>query len=250
MPAPQKVDVERPDDAQLGIALEQDLSALGSLSIGSATRGRLYGAVHMEESELWHLTASDRAWGTQETVTALKHAIAEVQRLHPGSHRLRIGHISRKHGGWLRPHRSHRSGRDVDLGFYYLDDSRWYVNATAENLDVPRTWALLSALFKTAEVEYVFLDRSLHPLLRARAEELGESPELIRDVFDGQHPVTQPILRHTWGHRNHLHIRFASPVAVETAKRVKSKLGRNAWRDENLLRLLLLKEKKLAKAHR
>lgn len=241
---PKVASVERLEDGAFADALTVDVSRLGSVSIGSATRGRLFGGVHLGESELWKLMDSPRAWGTQETVSAIRFAVEEVNRLYPETHPLHIGHLSRRHGGWLRPHKSHRSGRDVDLGFYYLDESRWYRHATKENLDVERTWALLSALFKATPIEYIFVDRSLHPWLLEQARKAGEDPKLIQDVFEGVHPHTRPIMRHTRGHRNHLHIRFFSPVAVENGKRAKAKLGRVAWRSDNLLRILRQRQKR------
>ncbi len=126
--------------------------------------------------------------------------VAEVNRLFPHTPALSIGHLSSKEGGWLRPHRSHQNGRDVDLGFYYNDGARWYSKATPENLDVPRTWALLSALERAAGLEYAFVDQSLHQVLRQYAESIGESQEFLEHMFDGPLPVRGPTIRHERGH--------------------------------------------------
>ena len=37
----------------------------------------------------------------------------------PDAYPLRVNQLSAREGGWLRPHKSHQNGRDVDLGFYY-----------------------------------------------------------------------------------------------------------------------------------
>jgi hypothetical protein len=121
------------------------------------------------------------------------------------------------------------------------------VPATAENLDVVRTWALVSAMLKVADVDYLFLDRSLHPLLRAEAERVGESPGLIAEVFDGD-ASKQPIMRHARGHQTHLHVRFASAVAVRTAQRVGARLGASASRRGALLGVLKQRARVQAKS--
>lgn len=239
IPTPRKVHVPALSEADLDFGLQRSLESLGSWSIGKATRGRLFGGVQLESSPWWDVVEPDSAWGTVETVRAISYAIAEVNRLYPDSHVLGVGHMSRKHGGRLRPHRSHQSGRDADLGFYYTDGSRWYVNATEQNLDVPRTYALLASLLKTTEIEYVFIDRSLKPLLRAQAVKLSEPRDWVAQVFDGTDGIEKPIVRHARGHQNHLHVRFASPHAVELAQRAALRLGRVAYSNDGLLNWLL-----------
>jgi murein endopeptidase len=219
-------------------ALEDDIGAIGSISIGEANRGYVFNAVQMPESPLWILAEPKFSFGTRETVESLGHAITAVNRLYPDSPAIYIGHIGKERGGWLSPHRSHQSGRDVDLGFYYLGESRWYLKATPENFDVRRNWALLSALFKTTPVEYVFIDRSMHAALRAEAEAASESLMLIRDVFDGIHGKSQPLLRHARGHDDHMHVRFESAVAVANGLRVRNAFGRKAANRASLLAML------------
>src|SRR5690606_17759605 len=164
-------------------------------------------------------------------------------RLFPDTPVLSVGHISRVSGGWLRPHRSHQNGTDVDLGYYYTDDSGWYTPATVDNLDVARTWALVSAMERTGGLQYVFIDRSLHDVLRQRASDIGEPPEFIESMFDGPLPQRGPTIRHARGHATHIHVRFLSPVALENARRVASQVGRRATKSGQLLRILRVQQK-------
>lgn len=217
------------DFAEFARAFDADVERAGSMSIGRANRGFLFNAVRLPEGPLWEVVEPRYAWGTRTTVQAITQAIKEVNRLFPETPRLYVGHLSRQHGGWLRPHRSHQSGRDVDLGFYYLDGPHWYKRATPENLDVERTWALLSAMMKLSPIEYAFVDRSLHAVLRAEAERVGEAPGLLAEVFDGS-PRAKPILRHARGHDDHIHVRFESRAAIQNAQLAVRKLG---WRARN-----------------
>jgi penicillin-insensitive murein endopeptidase len=135
---------------------------------------------------------------------------------------LNIGHISGPSGGFLRPHRSHQSGRDVDLGYYYQDGGQWYLAANATSLDRGRTWALVRALITETDVHFIFIDHSIQGLLREYAEGLGEDPNWLDDVFRGRGAAGAALIRHAPGHRTHLHVRFYSPVAQETARRSHS----------------------------
>ncbi len=243
-------------DAQLSPAefsrvFDEDVKRAGSISIGRANRGYLFNAVQLPPGPLWEVVEPKFAWGTRTTVAAIARAIKEVNRIHPETPRLYVGHLSKQSGGWLRPHRSHQSGRDVDLGFYYRDEPAWYARATEENLDVVRTWALLSALAKASPLEYVFVDRRLHPLLRQEAARVGETPDFVQLMFDGIGRTVEPIVRHARGHDDHIHVRFASTPAMQNAMRAKARLGKYARNSAGMLRLLKakqLKQEKLAAA--
>lgn len=246
LPEPTEVDALAP--GQFAESFEQDVESIGSLSIGRANRGFLFNGVAMPESPRWIIVEPEHAFGTEETVQSLSHAINAVNALYPETPPLYVGHISRKSGGWLRPHRSHQSGRDVDLGFYYLGGAGWYQTATADNFDVLRNWALISALMKTSPVEYVFIDRSLHEPLKAQAQAVGETEAFITEAFDGVEGVTQPLIRHARGHDDHMHIRFASPAAVGNAQRARAVLGRAAYNGGVMLKLLVAKKRKQQKS--
>jgi penicillin-insensitive murein endopeptidase len=131
---------------------------------------------------------------------------------------LYVGDFSARSGGKLRPHKSHQSGRDVDLGYYYSTGEAWYKRATSKNLDRARTWALLETLLTETRVEYVFMDRSIQPLLKEYALAQGEDPEWLSRIFEGP-SNRDPIIRHRFGHATHMHVRFENPTAELTARR-------------------------------
>ena len=94
----------------------------------------------------WTVVVGGQCFGTEETIDYLETAIHTVTSRFPDSQKLSVGDISAKTGGYLSPHLSHQAGRDVDVGYYYLDAASWYRRATAQNLDVVRTWAFVRAL--------------------------------------------------------------------------------------------------------
>lgn len=202
-------------------ALARDPEALGSMSFGRPNGGALRNAVPMPPGAGWELVDPDHAWGTQETVDGLVRAIGEVQRVFPkGTRPVRIGHISARAGGPLRPHASHQAGRDADIGYYYTQQKAWFARATPKNLDPGRTWVLVRALITETDVELILIDASLQKALRAYALALGEDPVWLANVFDGLGSPRGPLIRHAPGHATHLHVRFFSPMSRESARRV------------------------------
>lgn len=196
-----------------------DLPSLGPISVGRPNRGRLINGVTLPEAEGIEIMNPERNFGTRVTVDSLLAAVAEVRAAHPNTPTLRVGDISRAPGGYIRPHRSHQNGLDVDLGYYYSSDARWYTKANAQNLDRERTWALVKALIAQGTVEYMFMDRSVQTLLREHALASGESPEWVDGLFQ-KAPRTEAMIRHTWGHLTHFHVRFSDPEAEATARRL------------------------------
>ncbi len=250
VPQPAVVELTPPSVEAWNAALQTGGAELGAVSFGAANRGALFNATRLDDGPFWHVVDPHTAFGTAETVRAIEAAVSEVNRLYPDSPVLSVGHLSRAQGGWLRPHRSHQSGRDADIGLYYVDGAAWYRRATPESLDVRRTWALISSLLKVAPVQYLFLARSLHSVLRAEAVRIGEDADFVRDVFDGDGPRTRPILRHARGHQTHLHVRFLSAAATENARRVQSALGRLGRNRGSAQRVLVQRQRQREKAQK
>jgi len=200
--------------AEIAFRLAHDPGSLGSLSVGRPNRGALWNGVLMPDGPLWEVVDPKHSFGTEETIRSIAAAVEAVHGRFPDSPKLYIGQLSSEHGGYLRPHRSHQTGRDVDIGYYYLGGPRWYVRATAATLDRARTWALVKSFVQDPNVEAMFMDRSVQRLLRDYAEDHGESPAWLVSVFDGKGNA-EPLVRHEWGHLTHLHVRFRCPAAQE-----------------------------------
>lgn len=210
-------------DAELERVVAETPEALGSASIGWPSNGSLFNGVQLTDSSELSVVDSENAWGTEETVEYLRTAVSAVCAQFPSTPPLHVGHLSARKGGPLSPHRSHQSGRDVDLGYYYVDGSRWYRRAHAGNLDRDRTWALMRALITRTDVEMIIVDRSIQRLLREHARNLGADPGWLEGLFDGRGALT-PLFRHAPGHRTHFHVRFYNPIAQRIGNRAYSAL--------------------------
>jgi murein endopeptidase len=134
----------------------------------SATPSHLAGAEHLEEGDGIHVRRPQRAYGEPHVVDCLRNAVAEVRALYPDLPTLAIGDLSSEHGGELPGHVSHRTGLDVDVGFYFHHTTTGFENADAD-LDLPATWALLVAFARTAGdkhgVQIIFLDYAVQKRL-------------------------------------------------------------------------------------
>jgi LysM repeat protein len=207
-------------DSKLRETVRNDLASLGSISLGQPSAGSLLNGVRAENGPLFESQNPEGAYGTAETIDYLCAAIRSVHAAFPETPPLALGHISARDGGPLRPHLSHQAGRDVDISFYYRDNSRWYARGTRDNLDLARTWALIRALVVETDVDMILIDQSIQSLLERYAIDQGEDAAWVHGLFHGGPGGLRRIVRHAPGHATHLHIRFYNPIAQETGRRV------------------------------
>ena len=187
-------------------------------SWGRPDAGRLVGPVRFPEALGYHLRRTEHAFATASTVRMLGDALQRVRASNPGIHALAVGDLSGPGGGPLPGHRSHQSGRDVDLGFFYRHPPpaypRHFVRPRAGNLDPKAMWDLLLALARSSGqpggVQYVMLDYDLQEVLHRWAVRNGVDRTTLETVL--QYPRGQRrqvgLVRHFPGHQNHLHVRF------------------------------------------
>lgn len=187
-----------------------------SKSIGSASKGRLKHGRFMPKKGAGFRRKNEKApWGTDETVALLTWAAAEMTRRYPGTVPVVVGDLSDEDGGRLRPHLSHQSGRDADVGYYFKGNERvtHFKTATRADMDAEKTWTLLELLLSTGQVQYLFIDRKLHKPLFRQALAMGWSDAEARQLFES--PIGKAkrsgVIRHISGHKHHFHVRFRCP---------------------------------------
>jgi hypothetical protein len=198
-------------------------SSLGTVCVGRPNRGRLFNAVELVSEPGLRVMVRENTWGTAETVRSLRAAVGELRAQYPAAPDVTIGDLSRQRGGHLRPHRSHQLGLDADIGYFYTGEGKWYARATAANLDRELTWAFVKALIAQGTVEYLFMDRSVQGLLRQHALERGEDPAWLAELFESPRH-RDAMIRHTWGHGTHFHVRFMDPSAQRLGRELEARL--------------------------
>lgn len=161
-------------------------------------------------------------YGTDELVDTIIAAGRRVELEWPGS-RLSVADLSPQRGGSSQWHKSHQSGRDVDLLFYVTDaagrpvdpDDMRHFDKDGQSIndgdkahvvfDTARNWSLIRALIEvsTAEVQRVFIFDPLKEMLLDHARALGEPDALIERASQ---ILGQP--GDSAKHDDHMHVRI------------------------------------------
>jgi len=170
-------------------------------------------AVVLLKSQPGFRTRTDkRSYGTATAVKVFTEAVAAVRHAHPKAVDLPVGDLSYRGGGRMRPHRSHRDGRDMDVGYYFRDGRQrtHLAKVRAKTLDAKLTWALFDAMLKTGEVEFLFVSYRLQRALYAQARKSGRSKAELNRIFQWPRHWRnrRGIIRHERGHDTHFHVRF------------------------------------------
>jgi hypothetical protein len=191
--------------------------------VGFADRGRVINAARMADDPAWTCQRPELTWGTQETVEALESAFRAVHERFPASVPARLGQIGARDGGYLRPHRSHQSGRDADISFFYKNDVGPRPGAPRERfVDPERNWALVRALITLSDVQVILVDRRIVSALRKHALAAGEDRAWIDRIFGGGKAA---LVQHAHRHHDHFHVRFFAPRSQELGRRIQPHLA-------------------------
>jgi penicillin-insensitive murein endopeptidase len=195
-----------------------------SISIGKPNNGALLNGARLPDHgdgyttrEIW--LRRDCRYGTDELidmVTGVARRLAK--RVHDV--KLVVADLSSKRGGGAFDfHRSHQSGRDVDLVYYMrgpdglafepdgmrVFDARGRArDMSGVRIDVPRTWELVKELLTAPEatVQYIFMYEPIVQLLLDHAKQQGE-PDAV--LARARKALRQP--GDSARHDDHMHVR-------------------------------------------
>lgn len=205
-----------------------------SISCGSANRGALYGGVPLPFAGIGYVIpepwlSRGHHYGTEELVGLITRAATAVEQTLPGGV-LGVADLSGPGGGVLRGHRSHQSGRDVDLIYYSIDPAgnpfppdhymAYYTRSGLAHyarspsfsreiaqryFDLARNWTLVKILLTDpqAEVEHIFVSSRVRHWLLDYARHSGEPEELVNRAA---RVLRKP--RGVDGHNDHMHVRI------------------------------------------
>jgi penicillin-insensitive murein endopeptidase len=210
-----------------------------SISYGPSNRGKLMRPARLPTNGEGYWMPPRWAqrglrYGTDELIALLVDVGRRIERDSPGA-RVGVADLSPLRGGPSAWHRSHQTGRDVDLLFFATDASGAPVELTSMPLfddagvatlpsgapddpatpkdeatrtlrfDAARTWLLVRALLENpvAPVQYVFIADGLKQLLLDHARGAGEPEALIQQAaFLMQQPGDAA------PHDDHMHVRI------------------------------------------
>lgn len=193
-----------------------------SLSVGTASRGYLVSGVPLPGDhaslKVRPVSIKRRAiHGTHAVIEALERGAAAVARKWPGS-QLFAGDISAVHGGDIRHHASHNSGRDADLAFYLRDQHGALADGPDMNVigrdgqteagrifDEARNWELVASILQdpSVQVQWFFVASHLRARMLSFARRTGADQKLIERAG-----ITMSQPRDSSPHADHFHVRF------------------------------------------
>ncbi len=195
-----------------------------SVSWGKASRGVLVSPARLPTKgrgfyipKRW----KDRGlrYGTEELVSTIKHVGKKLNRKHRGR-KMGVADLSLKRGGRSAWHRSHQTGRDVDIVFMMRDDQglpynsefmlRFNDDGLATNgsgirFDTSANWTIVRELLlnPNGDIQYIFISEGLKQKLLDHAQRIGEPPGLIEAA---SYVVRQP--SDSLAHNDHFHVRM------------------------------------------
>lgn len=240
----------------------------GPASYGYASRGVLLSGQPLAKAGEGFVRArpdDDARFGVPLLIDALERTAAKVQADFPKTRPLRIGDISGPSGGDHERHGSHRTGRDVDILFYLLDEqgnsmegSGFFafdergISSNAGRLaffDTARNWALVRTLLADPDalVQWIFCADGIKARLLAYAAEHEPDAQIL---LRASYVVHQPSYGNP--HRDHFHVRIACSAEERTRgclddgptwPWLRNEHEKPAWEgpgntDETLLRML------------
>lgn len=215
-----------------------------SRSLGSAHAGALQGAVRLPTHPGYAVRDASRAWATAETVGLVVSAFDQVLAMDPDAPKIRVHDLSLRHGGPMEGHKSHQSGRDVDLTYYQRQCEGECVarQISPADLDAARQWRLLRQWLERGAAEFIFVDYALQRPLYEQATYTGATSRQLEQWFQYPRGSDFPvgIIRHVPNHANHVHVRFRceprdSECRSTAARRI---LARGAMATSSLLELV------------
>lgn len=208
-----------------------------TVSVGRAADGFLVDGVELPDQGTgfvvparWRARGSE--WGTDELVGLVTRTAGRLAAASPGAV-MRVADLSRPGGGPGPHHRSHQSGRDVDLLFFVTDaagrpvgleemrhfgeDGTTVDGGPRLRFDVHRTWLMVRALLEDREVafDHVFIYAPLRARLLDHARAIGEPDSLV--AWAGE-LLSQP--SDSAPHDDHMHVRIRCAASDATCEDV------------------------------
>jgi LysM repeat protein len=205
-----------PDRIRAGrqITVYPNTPASRSESIGSPVRGQIVHARMLPAAAGYAVREPARAWGTDETVRSVVAAFAHVRAQHGDVPRVWVHDLSLRSGGPIDDHKSHQSGRDVDIAYPQKrcpSQGCGFRRLAPADLDAAVAFTLLQYWLERDLLEAVFIDYRLQAPLYREARARGASASELARWF--QYPRGRSerlaVVRHFPKHADHMHVRFA-----------------------------------------
>ncbi|HET6585181.1 MAG TPA: penicillin-insensitive murein endopeptidase, partial [Nannocystaceae bacterium] len=178
----------------------------GGAGVGSPDAGWLIGGARIPEGEGYVLHQPAWSYGTTHAVRELVRALAAYHEA--GGPLVELGAMSKLRGGEIGDHRSHQTGRDVDIGLPRRVGLSRMIPLTNRRIDWIGVWTLIEVL-AAADVDVVWLHYEQQKRVHEAALKAGVPRERVAKLL--QYPMgraSRALVHHAEGHDLHLHVRF------------------------------------------
>lgn len=183
-----------------------------SQSVGKASQGKLLHGEPLPEGPNYVILFEHRAFGTYYAVSEIQRVMAAYHESYPKAEPLIIGDLSYRTGRRIKPHISHRSGRDVDITYPRVDKTpnfKRFHYIRRRNIDVDATLFLIKRMIESGMLEMLLIDRPIQRRLYKHAQAQGAPQAWLDAVFQyPRYAGGHAIIRHARGHDDHFHARF------------------------------------------
>lgn len=187
---------------------------------GVCVGGRLEASVQLPDMPQYYVRRCPyNAYGTSTTIKYLVNGLARFRKRTHYKGEIVVGDLSRRQGGHYGPHKSHQSGRDVDIWLpvrarSYVRGCRScgteYCRPESDAVDWRTAWQLIRELAQDETVEVVFLDWAVQEQLHEAARLQGMSAGELKRWIQWPRSGSPALVQHSNGHTRHMHVRFRS----------------------------------------
>lgn len=181
----------------------------GGVSIGAPADGILRNGLRVPDVEGIHLRLPKSAYGTSHAVEQLVLAITHFHERSDYPLPVELGSMSAPRGGRIGEHKSHQSGRDVDVRLLRRPEVSTWKQSKGSRVQWDAVWQLVLA-FAEQDVMVIFLDYKAQRRLYRAAKAGGASDEQLAAMM--QYPrgsrAARGLVRDSPGHDSHMHVRF------------------------------------------
>ena len=190
-------------------------------SVGRPNRGSLKNAVHIDPDGdglgKGYAVSMHRPdlWGTPELIKLIKQCGLYYRRYFSRKYSpIPIGDLSSRKGGPLKSHKSHQSGRDVDVGFMRKKplSKGYFKNTSPRQMNMYAQWVVLKCYLDSPKTQMVFIERSLVRALKKYVKRIYKKRKKKLKKYlsffpGGKNKRIYP----DKVHKSHMHVRIHCP---------------------------------------
>ncbi len=196
---------------------------VSSESVGRPHKGRLVHGINLDpdgdnQGLGWSINTSRKTvWGTPETVRAIKRCGRYYRNFFPvgKTPSIPIGSISKRDGGPIGKHKSHQSGRDVDVGYVRkkAPPPGHFIDTSPKQLDLYKQWVVTKCFLDNPETKMIIMERSLVRALKKYIKRIYKTRKAKLNKYLAFFPgkKRRAVILPDTEHTSHMHVRFHCP---------------------------------------